>query len=609
MGIVRRFAWLFVLSMLVGTCIPLLGQEPLDNHFTYQGQIKQNGAPFNGSCNFIFSLYPDSITGSMIGAAFNAPGITVTRGLFTVQLEFAANAFNGDKRWLEIQAQCPVGSGELTTLSPRQELTAAPYAAYAMNADLLDGQHVAGLQQRVTGTCSSGSSIRVINTDGTVTCQADNVGIGDITAVNTAAGSGLTGGVVSGDANLTIADLGVTTQRIADNAVTTLKVADNAVTSPKLVDSAITTLKLANGSVTTAKLSAAGSSTNNVLASNGSSVVWADPQSFILPFYESLSYANPAFWVANSSSGSSTHSAIAGYANAGAGLMGQSLLDVGVYGWTYGVADGVRGESGGNNVSGVYGVNSNANGFGVYGRNTPRSTTGYLGGEYGAWGSRDTYSGYLGFSDGGVLGSSTSGNYGYLGMSTRAGYFSGNVDISGNLTKTSGSFKIDHPLDPANMYLYHSFVESPDMKNIYDGVVALDDEGEAVVQLPAYFDALNADVRYQLTCIGGYAPVYIAQEVENNEFRIAGGWAGLRVSWQVTGIRQDAYAKAHPITPEVEKPLEERGLYLHPAEHGVSPTLRVDQKILEKVLTKDASPKAGSLSGEGKQAPLRAPLQ
>jgi len=155
----------------------------------------------------------------------------------------------------------------------------------------------------------------------------------------------------------------------------------------------------------------------------------------------------------------------------------------------------------------------------------------------------------------------------------KAGYFQGNVDIVGTLTKSSGSFKIDHPLDPANKYLYHSFVESPDMMNVYDGVIVLDGGGEAVVQLPEYFEALNEDFRYQLTCVGGYAPVYIADEVAGNHFRIAGGKAGLKVSWQVTGIRHDAYAKEHRMVVEELKPPGERGFYSHPRE------LMMDHKL------------------------------
>jgi hypothetical protein len=124
------------------------------------------------------------------------------------------------------------------------------------------------------------------------------------------------------------------------------------------------------------------------------------------------------------------------------------------------------------------------------------------------------------------------------------------------------------------------------MKNVYDGVVALDAGGEATVQLPSYFEALNEEFRYQLTCIGGYAPVFIAQEVTGNSFRIAGGRPGLKVSWQVTGIRRDDYAKAHPVIPEVEKSSEERGLYLHPVEHGASPDLGIDLRELRKILSR-----------------------
>lgn len=140
----------------------------------------------------------------------------------------------------------------------------------------------------------------------------------------------------------------------------------------------------------------------------------------------------------------------------------------------------------------------------------------------------------------------------------------GNVGIAGTLTKGGGSFKIDHPLDPANKYLYHSFVESPDMKDIYDGVAILDANGETEIRLPDWFQALNRDFRYQLTCIGASAPVYIAQEIQDNRFRIAGGSPGLKVSWQVTGIRQDAFANNHRIPVEEEKPMNERGHYLYP---------------------------------------------
>jgi hypothetical protein len=140
--------------------------------------------------------------------------------------------------------------------------------------------------------------------------------------------------------------------------------------------------------------------------------------------------------------------------------------------------------------------------------------------------------------------------------------------VTGNFSKAGGSFKIDHPLDPANKFLYHSFVESPDMKNVYDGVVTLDAAGEATVSLPDWFEALNRDFRYQLTSIGSFSPLYVKSKLSDAKFSIAGGTPGQEVSWQLTGIRKDAWANAHRIPVEEDKPAAERGLYLHPVENG-----------------------------------------
>ncbi len=126
-----------------------------------------------------------------------------------------------------------------------------------------------------------------------------------------------------------------------------------------------------------------------------------------------------------------------------------------------------------------------------------------------------------------------------FGLPTAA-IFDGSVDIGGSISKSGGSFKIDDPVDPDNKYLYHSFVESPDMMNIYNGNVVTDGGGRAVVSLPSYFQALNIDFRYQLTTIGSPAKAWIAAEVANNEFTIRTDQGGVKVSWQVTGVRQDS---------------------------------------------------------------------
>lgn len=136
--------------------------------------------------------------------------------------------------------------------------------------------------------------------------------------------------------------------------------------------------------------------------------------------------------------------------------------------------------------------------------------------------------------------------------------FLGNLAVTGTLSKGAGTFVIDHPLDPLNKLLYHSFVESPDVKNLYDGVARLDSHGEVLIQLPDYFEALNKDFRYQFFPHGEPMPnLYIKNEVKDNQFTIAGGTPFGEISWQVTGTRHDAYILANPIINEVKKGIDQ----------------------------------------------------
>ncbi|MBI5865368.1 MAG: hypothetical protein HZB38_12840 [Planctomycetes bacterium] len=168
-----------------------------------------------------------------------------------------------------------------------------------------------------------------------------------------------------------------------------------------------------------------------------------------------------------------------------------------------------------------------------------------------------------------------------------AGWFEGRVQItgdcnvSGTLSKTAGSFKIDHPLDPENKFLYHSFVESPDMMNVYNGNIVTDDRGYATVQLPDWFEALNRDFRYQLTVIDeqdsdGFVQAKIVRGVKDNQFTVRTSSPRATVSWQVTGIRQDAYALAHPIPVEADKTPSERGRYQFPELYGMPAESKLD---------------------------------
>ncbi len=182
----------------------------------------------------------------------------------------------------------------------------------------------------------------------------------------------------------------------------------------------------------------------------------------------------------------------------------------------------------------------------------------------------------------GATSGTLSSDYGVFGQhptgSSWGVYASGRLGASG--TK---SFRIDHPLDPANAYLMHYCSESPEPMNEYSGTVTLDANGEAWVQLPDYFGSINRDLRYQLTCIGGHADVYIADEVTNNRFRIAGGHAGLKVSWEVKGVRNDAWVRAYGAPAEADKPAELRGKYQHPELYGLG------QKYAERPLPGNAN--------------------
>lgn len=135
--------------------------------------------------------------------------------------------------------------------------------------------------------------------------------------------------------------------------------------------------------------------------------------------------------------------------------------------------------------------------------------------------------------------------------------------VFGTLTANAKSFQIDHPLDPANKVLNYTSIESPDMKNIYDGNALTDDKGEAVVRLPAYFDTLNRDFRYQLTVIGVFAQAIVAEEINDNQFKIRTDKPSVKVSWQITGIRRDRFAEDNRQPVEQNKSPQRRGKCLY----------------------------------------------
>jgi hypothetical protein len=337
------------------------------------------------------------------------------------------------------------------------------------------------------------------------------------------------------------------------------------------------------------------------------------------------SVSNIGVYGQSAAGGSNTAAAVYGAdSNAnGAGVGGANTIN-GNLGFLGGPSYGVAGVNAHGAQAAVYGTSSSSSGYGVQGNNSSSGSNGYLGGvDYGVFGSSSGNNGVVGKTSANNTGAiwghnNTSGNDGFLGgpdygiygvsaaktgvygsssaldavaghcqtnscfaihgVSAGGGYagvfegtvsINGDLNVNGDVSKGSGSFKIDDPIDPANKYLYHSFVESPDMKDVYDGEATLDASGIAVVELPAWFQALNRDFRYQLTALDTAQPaLHIAKRIESNRFTIAGGVPGGEVSWQVTGIRQDAFANAHRIPTEIAKPANEQGRYLHPELFG-----------------------------------------
>jgi hypothetical protein len=218
----------------------------------------------------------------------------------------------------------------------------------------------------------------------------------------------------------------------------------------------------------------------------------------------------------------------------------------------------------------LFATSNNGPGYG-YGI---RTLGGYMGGyfESNAPGYTGTTYGVYAYASGTGGAGTHYGIYGYAtgGATNWAGYFNGNVHVAGTLSKAAGTFRIDHPVDPANKYLSHSFVESPDMLNVYTGTVTTNEAGEAIAELPGYFEALNISYTYQLTVVKQFAQAIVLEEIQHNRFTIKTDKPHVKVSWMVTGVRNDPYAREHRVVPETEKKSDEKGKYLYPEGYHFS---------------------------------------
>lgn len=261
-------------------------------------------------------------------------------------------------------------------------------------------------------------------------------------------------------------------------------------------------------------------------------------------------------------------SSTTGLARAIAGQVEQTATsDVGVRGLNLRTTGGIGVEGVGFN--GVSGQTNYRNGFGVFGQNFD------------------------------LVGPTTSdavgvGGVGYVGVEGQsidaingAGIASlDNIIALGGLFVTgTKSFRIDHPLRPAEQYLVHFSLESDEVLNMYRGTVVCDASGEAEIILPDYVEAVNRKYSYHLTPVGAFAGLYVKEKMQNGKFRIAGGNPGMEVCWQLIAERNDPYLQAYPDMRrvEVDKPLEYQGRYLRPELYGQPADLGIFTPLLKGV--------------------------
>ena len=589
-GVVFTFLMIVFVPLLQGTGIPKL--------IHYQGVLLDaEGNPITGEISIEFLLYDVEQDGTALWSEVQV--VSITDGLFNVLLgthvEIPHQVFDSTHVYLALKIESD------DEMEPRKRLVSVGYAFRALNADSLNGHDSSDfILMNQTDAVSSDMIIPdVISSIDSVSNDGGNVDL--------IAGSNVTI-IPDDDANtITISmDGDVGGDNLGSHSMT-----QNLVTNAYWISgdgedeglqvnrsNKVHILGSAGGQaelrVTGEILSTSTIEGNDFRASNN--VITGTPDSYYNPgdivSTEDVR-ADGQIWA----EGNGSCSARLGGTQMGVrALYSSGMKEARLAESNHGVWGGLIGD-----ISGYLGGDN----YAVYGNGGLNFTSGYLGGPLGAYGSSsgDIY-GYLGGTRGaygqyngtifgyfgsnvyGVYGYNTSStaarfyhggsSYAYFGGSTRGGFVKGNFEVDGTFINSGGSFRIDHPLDPSQKYLQHSSVESPDMKNVYDGVAVLDASGQAIVVLPDWFDALNRDFRYQLTCIGGFAPVYIAEKISGNRFTIAGGDPGLEVSWQVTGIRQDVWAEANRINVEVQKQGKERGTYLYPELYSLPVSLRHD---------------------------------
>jgi hypothetical protein len=506
-----KYIMLFTLFFVIAMSQFTSAQIP--RTISYQGILTDNtGNPKpDGDYSMTFSFYETEVGGNTIWSEVKT--LTANNGLFSTSLgdltAFGVEVKFDKPYWLGIKV------GDESELSPRMALTSVGYSfSSEITTNIIDGKVVKSINGLKDDITLEGGSGTTINTAGN-TITISSIGAG---------GTGIQG-VQNTNNTLDITDPNGPT------ATVNVKVPLNLNGSVNGSDYLLIANNSGNGhgiqGISVSGYGVVGVATQTIGQTIGVVGNTLSPDGYAVSGWNLAATGNAV--------------GVVGRTNSPSGIGMQGFGYYGIYGSS---AKGI----------GVYGTTSGVGQFSIYGKHNSSPST------YGALG----YYNYIlpvAFEYG-VYGASSS-EYGM------AGYFVGPVGVTGNLSVTGNkTFKIDHPLDPANKYLYHSCVESPDRMNIYNGNVVTDGSGSAVVTLPDYFEGLTIDYRSQLTVLGQFAQVIIENKIQNNHFTIRTDKPNVEVSWQVTGVRNDEYAKQHPFVVEEEKEEFAKGKYLMPELFG-----------------------------------------
>lgn len=581
-------ALLRTLLLLVGGTfvVGVVAQGPQTDQFSYQGRLLEHGVPATGEFDLRFSLHTDEVLTSPLDPVVELPAWPVVDGLVIAELSFPGQ-FDGRQRWLQMAVNGDV-------ILPRQPVLASPVSQFSMNVDLRGEVTGSGQSTQVTGARVGAQADTLVRRDGAGAIEA-SVLRGDVQGNADSASFASHAGSADQATNATNAEhainadsaLNATNAQHAVNADTAANFTSalaGEVVGPQgataLAPSVVTGSKIADGHVVRSLnglrdgVSLSGTGTVGI-STIGSTIQIQGTGISGVTAGAGLTGggSSGAVGLAANFAGSGSASTVArsdhnhyGQVWSGSGL-GLRLVTSSANARVIEGSSSALTDFNGSGVAGLI-FNADSESVGIYGStsSTHPNSAAVFGQAVANGGSKALWGIATGENTIAIEGQGA-------GAGSLAGRFYGNVQVSGSLSKGGGSFRIDHPLDPENKYLYHSFVESPDMKNIYDGIATLDARGSAVVEMADWFEALNRDFRYQLTALDASMPgLFIAETMRDGRFVISGGVPGARVSWMVTGIRQDAWAETHRIPVEEDKPANERGRYLHPEAWGLPPS-------------------------------------